>query len=476
MKRSLFSALLAAALALPAGAQSIQGVLVDPPNPTTRDHVRLTIVGTQHPECPLVFEGGAKDPAGSNIGFSTSFPECGSPLPAEEELRKTFEIDHPLELPGLYLAYVVVKNRPEANIREVFVVSEPSPRLTLGENGRFLAMVEWQNPRDGSHGAGYASPLSGDSGAFWFFDPDNLEVTIKILDGRPVNGHWWVFIASMTDLEMKVTIYENRDHCFDLPLVPPACPAETYVQAAGQNRNFVDVDAFGDSAAAAGLLALPAVADSIAFEPRYPTTLEPVHVAVSVETPYKIDPELRFVGVQGDRIVFEQDSVAAPNPSPPYTLWTAEATVGPLRKGFYTVEVMTEGFRTLQRTFEVTEPSPGIALLADVDSVFSVSVDFELPPGSSLRGTGFGVPLTRESGYFWFFDPDNIEVTVKILDGRAVNGRYWVFLASMTDLPFTATVTQCPTSPLVGAPCLSKQYRTEPGVNRNIIDVNFQGW
>ena len=69
-----------------------------------------------------------------------------------------------------------------------------------------------------------------------------MEATIKILDGRPVNGHWWVFIASMTDLEMKVTIYENRNGCFGPPVFPPACPSKTYLQTAGQNRNFIDVN------------------------------------------------------------------------------------------------------------------------------------------------------------------------------------------------------------------------------------------
>ena len=27
-----------------------------------------------------------------------------------------------------------------------------------------------------------------------------------------------------------------------------------------------------------------------------------------------------------------------------------------------------------------------------------------------------GVPLTSDSGYFWFFDADNIELVVKVLD------------------------------------------------------------
>jgi len=30
---------------------------------------------------------------------------------------------------------------------------------------------------------------------------------------------------------------------------------------------------------------------------------------------------------------------------------------------------------------------------------------------------------------------------VKVLDGRAVNGRYWVFYASLSDVAYTLTVT-----------------------------------
>lgn len=173
------------------------------------------------------------------------FPPCGSPLPVEEEFRATFEID-PLELAGTYVVYVVVQDRPE-NLLEVFDVREPSAELNLGTGGRFLVTVEWHNFRDGSQGAGYANRLAEDSGAFWFFDPRNLEATIKILDGRGVNAHWWVFIASMTDLDMKVTVYDNRDGCLSLPVSPPACPVKIYHQSAGQNRNFIDANAFADA-------------------------------------------------------------------------------------------------------------------------------------------------------------------------------------------------------------------------------------
>jgi hypothetical protein len=48
----------------------------------------------------------------------------------------------------------------------------------------------------------------------------------------------------------------------------------------------------------------------------------------------------------------------------------------------------------------------------------------------------FGLPvqLTSESGYFWFFNPANIEVVIKVLNGCGLNSRYWVFAAGLTNV------------------------------------------
>jgi len=49
-------------------------------------------------------------------------------------------------------------------------------------------------------------------------------------------------------------------------------------------------------------------------------------------------------------------------------------------------------------------------------------------------GVGTGVNLTQESAYFSYFDPSNIELVVKILNGCALNGDYWVFAAGLTNV------------------------------------------
>jgi hypothetical protein len=56
-------------------------------------------------------------------------------------------------------------------------------------------------------------------------------------------------------------------------------------------------------------------------------------------------------------------------------------------------------------------------------------------------GTGNAVPYSNEGGFFWFFSPTNLEVGVKVLDGLANNGKFWVFHGSLTDVEYTLTVT-----------------------------------
>jgi acetyl esterase/lipase len=60
-------------------------------------------------------------------------------------------------------------------------------------------------------------------------------------------------------------------------------------------------------------------------------------------------------------------------------------------------------------------------------------------------GSGTAVPLSEESGLFWFFAPANLEMLVKVLDGCPVNGHHWVFAAATTNVEYTLTVTDTTT-------------------------------
>ena len=44
---------------------------------------------------------------------------------------------------------------------------------------------------------------------FWFFDPANYELIVKILDGRPVNGAFWVFLGGLSDVAYDVEVIDT---------------------------------------------------------------------------------------------------------------------------------------------------------------------------------------------------------------------------------------------------------------------------
>ncbi len=69
---------------------------------------------------------------------------------------------------------------------------------------------------------------------------------------------------------------------------------------------------------------------------------------------------------------------------------------------------------------------------------FRVTAFYATSDGAS--GIGMGVPLTGDSGYFWFFSAENIELVVKVLDACPVNGRFWVFAGGLTNVGVTILV------------------------------------
>lgn len=95
---------------------------------------------------------------------------------------------------------------------------------------------------------------------------------------------------------------------------------------------------------------------------------------------------------------------------------------------------------------------------------FQVTAHWTTPDGKS--GDGQVVRLTADSGYFWFFSPTSAEVTVKILNGCAIGGNYWVFAAGMTNVEVDLNVTDTKTG-------MTKTYRNpQGGTFATILDTS----
>jgi streptogramin lyase len=76
--------------------------------------------------------------------------------------------------------------------------------------GRFSVRASWQAPSEKRFSRqASAVPVSGNSGWFWFFDPGNIEVAAKVLDGCEFNGHDWVFAGGLTDVEVTLTVIDT---------------------------------------------------------------------------------------------------------------------------------------------------------------------------------------------------------------------------------------------------------------------------
>ncbi len=76
------------------------------------------------------------------------------------------------------------------------------------------------------------------------------------------------------------------------------------------------------------------------------------------------------------------------------------------------------------------------------DGRFAVTVSFQqsggVPaPGNVISLKGLGISA---GGLFWFFNPANPEMLIKVLNGCALGGHYWVFYAAGTNVGLSTTV------------------------------------
>ncbi len=87
----------------------------------------------------------------------------------------------------------------------------PGPDALCLTNGRFKASVDWHTST--STGSGFAVPLPAapQSGLFYFFDPTNIEMLIKVLNACvPPFNHYWVFFAATTNVEFAVVVADTQ--------------------------------------------------------------------------------------------------------------------------------------------------------------------------------------------------------------------------------------------------------------------------
>ncbi len=79
------------------------------------------------------------------------------------------------------------------------------------DQGRFSVQASWRTP-DGRNSYGRPVPFGDDSGGFWFFSPDAIELEVKVLDAcTPALGNrFWVFAAGLTNVDVTLAVTDTR--------------------------------------------------------------------------------------------------------------------------------------------------------------------------------------------------------------------------------------------------------------------------
>ena len=252
--------------------------------------------------------------------------------------------------PGIYI--LTVNGAPAATANTAASCTAGSSLCLAAD--RFRAEVTWKN--GGASQAAHAVSLSGDTGSFWFVDPANVELVVKVLDGRGVNGSFWVFYGGLTNLAYTLTVTDTATGAVKI-----------YNNPAGKFASAGDTGAF------------PAP------------------------------------GAAGTAVAEEADEEGL--------LQVAESEPG-----------LSEAAASC---------AAGATSLCLNGSRFQVQLNWKDFSGKS--GVGQAVPLTGDTGYFWFTAQSNVEVIVKVLDGRGLNGHFWVFYGALSNLEYTITVTDTQT-------------------------------
>jgi hypothetical protein len=255
-------------------------------------------------------------------------------------------------------------------------------------NGRFRVQAIFSAPSLGiTNAPAQAVPLTGDTGYFWFFSANNVEIVIKAVDGRSFNNHFWVFYGALSDVEYTITVTDTVTGA-----------VKPYHNTAGNLASVADTAAFAGSGAAAS----PEEEGASTFE---------------------TSPAI-------DKIVWAESGRIARLLSPETgQACTANATTLCLNNGRFQVQAI------------FSAPSLGIT-----------------------NAPAQAVPLTGDTGYFWFFSANNVEIVLKAVDGRSFNGFFWVFYGALSDVQYTITVTDTVTGAL-------KTYANQQGNLASVADV-----
>ena len=159
-------------------------------------------------------------------GQSVQFTDTSSPTPTtwawdfgdpSSGANNTSTLQNPTHIFGAAGVYnVMLTTSTGGNVANPVTVAsstgacQPAAGTLCLNGGRFQVSANWTRS-DGSNGSGTAVSLTDDSGYFWFFDPTNIELVTKVLDGCAINGNFWFFGAGLTNVGVQIFVTDLQN-------------------------------------------------------------------------------------------------------------------------------------------------------------------------------------------------------------------------------------------------------------------------
>ena len=429
LSRLALALALAPVLTDPAAAFVVQvdALQVAPVEPTSDDPVVLTVTGFSDTDC---FGGVGVNRFQQTLTFEVG--ECPYILSPLQDTRFTFSREVGRLPAGTYRVLATVNG--EVQKEQVLTVQPVSGPCAPGAaalclaGGRFRVEADWE--AHGQQGEGQVIGLTGETGAFAFFQPDNVEAVVKVVDGCELNGHFWVFVAGLTDVRTTLAVTDTltgRRATYENPAGTPFAPIQ-------------DTGALLCSSLSATRAAAEDDVSELRVTPAQPYDEDPVtlHFQMLLDSPCHSRG-----GVERDGNTFDLHLGSCSFPPPPGpTLSTLDHKIGALPPGTYEMRLFFDGALVESHTFTVRESlgtcKPGPDVLCLGDRRFAVRADWQ---ANGQEGHGQAADITRDSGRLSFFERSNVELVVKVLDACAFNGHFWLFAAGLTDVRTTLAVT-----------------------------------
>lgn len=155
-----------------------------------------------------IHEGPAGVEAGVVVGFSSNFMDgmvSGSVQGVSQAL-----LDRMKANPAGFYVNVHTPQFPGGAIRGQLGEGCVTGDTTLClNNNRFRIDVAWQVP-DGQVGPGHAVKLTSDTGYLWFFNSDNVELVVKVLNACGPFPNQWVFSSGLTNVKVDMTVIDTQ--------------------------------------------------------------------------------------------------------------------------------------------------------------------------------------------------------------------------------------------------------------------------